>query len=110
MMQWDVKYIREAEKDFSRLDNAQKKLVLKAIQKVSQNPVSVSEGGYGKPLGHKYGNNLTGLMKIKLRGAGLRIVYRTEIGEDNVMRIIVISVRSDNEVYETANKRIRSGN
>ncbi len=33
-MSWDIEYIKEAEKDFERLDGSQRKLVLKAIQKV----------------------------------------------------------------------------
>ena len=82
------------------------KIVIKAIIKVSQNPESNTKGGYGKPLGNKGGNNLTGLFKIKLKGLGLRIVYKLEKSDsDNIMKIIVISVREDNEVYEIAAKR-----
>ena len=40
--------------------------VLKGIRKVSQNPLSTEEGGYGKPLGNKSGTNLTNLMKNKV--------------------------------------------
>ena len=80
--------------------------VLKAIIKVAQNPESNMKGGYGKPLGNKGGNNLSGLFKIKLKGLGLRIVYKLEQETlDNIMKIIVISVREGNEVYEIAAKR-----
>ena len=82
------------------------KIVLKAIIKVSQNPESNMKGGYGKPLGNKGGNNLSGLFKIKLKGLGLRIVYKLEQEAlDTIMKIVVISVRESNEVYEIAAKR-----
>ena len=55
---------------------------------------------------YQCGNNLTGLFKIKLKGSGLRIVYKLEQTDlDNIIKIIVISVRQDNEVYEIAAKR-----
>ena len=64
-----------------------------------------SEGGYGKILGNKNKTNLSGFLKIKLRGAGLRIVYQLRRTETSMM-IIVIGVRADEEVYELAQKRV----
>ena len=69
-----LKFLPEAQKDFEQLAGNQKLLVAKALDKVVQNPVSIYEGGYGKPLGSKSGTDLSGLLKIKLRDAGLRIV------------------------------------
>lgn len=103
-MTWDLKYLPEAEKDLTSLDRSRQLIVRKAIKKVQQNPLPQSEGGYGKPLGHKKGTNLTNFLKIKLRGEGIRVVYklyRTEIR----MLIVVIGVREDEEVYEIAQKR-----
>ena len=74
-MSWKVEYLPEAEKDLKGLDGSQRNLVLKAIKKVQQNPLPVDEQGYGKPLGNHNSTNLAGLLKIKLRSAGLRIVY-----------------------------------
>ncbi len=70
------------------------------------NPVSIYEGGYGKPLGNKGGTDLTGLFKIKLRNAGLRIVYKI-IKTETTMIVIVIGARSDDEVYNIAEKRYK---
>lgn len=106
-MNWNVKYLPEAEEDLRKLDGSPRKIVRKAIKKVSENPLPVSEGGYGKPLGNKGGNNLTGLLKIKLRSAGIRIVYQI-VREDKDMYIIVIGVREDDEVYDIAKQRIRN--
>lgn len=75
-MSWKVEYLPEAEKDLKGLDGSQRNLVLKAIKKVQQNPLPVDEQGYGKPLGNHNSTNLAGLLKIKLRSAGLRIVYQ----------------------------------
>ena len=75
-MNWKLEYLPEAEKDLKDLDGSQRILVLKAIKKVQQNPLPVEEQGYGKPLGNHSSTNLAGLLKIKLRSAGLRVVYR----------------------------------
>lgn len=104
-MSWEVRYLPEAEKNLKDLDGSQRILVLKAIKKVQQNPLSQAEGGYGKPLGNKSGNDLSGFLKVKLKAAGLRIVYKT-VTVNDTMLIIVIGARADDEVYDIAKKRI----
>lgn len=108
-MSWDVKYLPEALEDLRKLDGSQKILIRKAIQKVCRNPLPENEGGYGKYLGNKNNNNLSGFLKIKLRGAGLRIVYQLIRRDDDIL-VIVIGAREDDEVYETAQKRIHKHN
>ena len=49
-MSWEIEYIPQAAEDFDKLDGSQKKLVLKALNKVAKNPLPDYEGGYGKPL------------------------------------------------------------
>ena len=105
-MNWKVEYLPEAVKDLEKLGNDQRILTLKAIKKVQTNPLPANEGGYGKPLGNKGGENLTGFMKIKLRDAGIRVVYKL-IRTDTQMLIVVIGARADDEVYDTAGKRLR---
>lgn len=100
-MKWAVLYLPEVEKDVAALSRTQQVLVRKAIDRVSENPLPQSEGGCGKPLGHKHGLNLTNLMKIELQGAGLRIVYKL-IRTETRMLVIVVSVREDDDVYELA--------
>lgn len=104
-MNWEVHFLPEAEKDFSELDGSQKLLVRKAIQKVSQNPLPEAEGGFGKPLGNKGNTNLTGFLKVKLRAAGLRIVYKLVRQNDHLL-VIVIGARADDEVYQIAQYRV----
>lgn len=103
-MSWQVLYLPEAEKDLRALARNQQLIVRKAIDKVKENPLPQSEGGYGKLLGSKQGVNLTGFLKIKLRGEGLRIVYQL-IRKNGQMLVAVIGVREDEEVYQIARKR-----
>ena len=103
-MSWKLEYLPEAEKDLKDLDGSQRILVLKAIKKVQQNPLSVDEQGYGKPLGNHNSTNLAGLLKITLRSAGLRVVYQLRHTESSML-VIVIGIRADEEVYDIAQKR-----
>lgn len=89
-MSWKVEYLPEAEKDLKGLDGSQRNLVLKAIKKVQQNPLPVDEQGYGKPLGNHNSTNLAGLLKIKLRSAGLRIVYIRQISRGMIVYISAV--------------------
>ena len=97
----NVLFLPEAEKDFAALDNSQRLVVFKAILKVATNPKPKPEG-YGKPLS----GNLTGCCKIKLRDYGIRIVYRLTPPNSDNMDIIIIGMRSDNEVYDMAAERL----
>lgn len=103
-MIWSIEFLEEAKRDLKKLDHSVQVHVLKGIRKVSKNPLPVQEGGYGKPLGNKTGVNLTNLLKIKFRDLGIRVVYKT-IQVDNVMKIIVVSARTDEQVYREAGKR-----
>ena len=105
-MTWEIKYLPEAEKDFDSLSRNRRIIVDKAIKKVKSNPLPQREGGYGKPLGHKQGTDLTGYLKVKLRKEGIRIVYKL-ICTESKMLVVVIGMREDDEVYEIAQSRIK---
>ena len=104
-MSWEVEFIDEAVRDLRRLDAYNRKLILKAISKAAERPLPPPDG-VGKPLGHHAAANLSGCYKIKLRGLGYRVVY-TLVRERELMRVIVISVRDDGEVYKEAGQRLR---
>lgn len=101
---WQVEYFKEAVEDLKRLDYSQRLQVLKAIDKISSNPLPQTEGGYGKPLSNRNNTKLAGYLKIKLKKLGLRVVYKL-VRENDVMKVIVISARADDEVYLMAQKR-----
>ena len=92
-MNWKLVYLPEAAKDLKNLAGNQRLMAVKAISKVLQNPLPVTEGGYGKPLGNKQGNDLAGFLKIKLRDAGIRVVYKL-IRTETEMLVVVIGART----------------
>ncbi|MCD8325593.1 MAG: type II toxin-antitoxin system RelE/ParE family toxin [Lachnospiraceae bacterium] len=103
-MNWTIEFLPKADQDMDELDGSAKRQVFKGIQKVSQNPLPKQQGGYGKPLGNQDGTDLTNLMKIKFLDLGIRVVYKV-ILDGQVMKIIIISARSDEKVYKEAAKR-----
>ena len=102
---WVDEYTKEALRDLDKLGEPRRTRAKKAIAKVLRNPLPMSEGGYGKPLGNKRGTNLTGLCKNKLCGDGIRVVYALE-RRAHRMIVIVVSVRGDDEVYGQASRRL----
>lgn len=103
-MNWKLVYLPEAQKDFKELSGNERIVVAKALKKVLENPLPVNEGGYGKPLGNKQGNNLSGFLKIKIKSLGIRVVYKL-IKINGQMLVVVIGARADDEVYDIAQKR-----
>jgi len=98
--EWSGVFPDVVKKDILRLDVTLRAQVLKVILRVAKNPLPQVRGGYGKPLG----GNLSGLFKIKLRRAGVRVVYALrEI--DGKMVIVVVGVRDGETVYSAATKR-----
>ena len=108
-MKWKLGFLPEAAKDLADLAGNQKIMVSKAINKVLENPLPASEGGYGKPLGNKQGNNLSGFLKIKLKSKGIRVVYKL-VKIDGQMLVVVIGVRADDEDYDIAQHRAEKHN
>ena len=104
-MSWKLIYLPEAAKDLRKLSGNQRLQVIKALDKVIINPLPSSEGGYGKPLSNRFGSDLSGLLKIKLRKTGIRIVYKL-IRTEEEMLVVVIDLRADEEVYKTAHHRV----
>lgn len=101
-MRWEIRITDEAKKDYGKLEGSIRKQVLAGIVKVSKAPLPSPEG-YGKPLGNKKGNDLTGFFKIKYQGIGIRVVYTLAV-DKMTMNIIVISQRDDNYCYDLTAK------
>ncbi|MBE7057936.1 MAG: type II toxin-antitoxin system RelE/ParE family toxin [Ruminococcaceae bacterium] len=105
-MKWKIEYIKEAQRDLKRLDPYNRKLILKAIEKTAEHPLPPPDG-IGKPLGNHVASKLSGFYKIKLRNLGYRVVYSL-VRDKEKMKIIVISVRDDEEVYKEAERRLEN--
>lgn len=97
-MIYKIKLHPLAEKEFHKLDSSIKKLVVKQINKLKNNPE------YGEDLGNKYGFDLTGYKKIYAVKKKIRIIYKIE-KEKILIKIIAIGKRDDFEVYQDADKR-----
>ena len=104
-MSWTIKYRDEAIEDMEAMEGSIKPQLTKLINRVAENPLPKREGGYGVELGNKNGVDLSGCLKIKLKKAGIRIVYQLERTETS-MTIIIIGMRADLEVYREAAKRL----
>ena len=105
-MNWTVIFTKAAQKDMNRLDPYNRKLVTAAIEKTAERPLPPPDG-IGKPLGNHASSNLSGYFKIKLKASGYRVVYGL-IREKTTMKIIVVSIRDDDEVYKEAERRIKN--
>ena len=103
-MNWNLTYLPEAKKDMKRLDGRERLLVQKALEKVWTNPLPVYDRGYGKPLGNKDGRDLTGLLKIKLKQSGIRVIYKL-IQTETEMLVLVVGARADEAAYRAAWER-----
>ena len=97
-MLYKIKFHPLAEKELLNLDGSVKKLVIKQITKLSNNP------NYGEDLGNKHGFDLTGYKKIYVNNKKIRIIYKVE-NEKVLIEIIAIGKREDFEVYQDADKR-----
>jgi len=96
-----VELLPEAAEDFSRLDGAIKKEVARKIDTLGANPF------LGKPLGNKYGIDLTGFYKLYAGKKKYRIIYRL-LGEYiEVVEIIGIGKRDREEIYRIVAKRLK---
>lgn len=103
---WKIQFTKEAIKDIKSLDVPTRNIVKRALIKVSANPLPTTEGGYGKPLKNLNGSKLSGYLKIKVKKPAIRIIYSI-VKEKDIMTVIVVGVRQNNEVYKEAEKRVK---
>lgn len=100
-MAFKVEFHPDAEKDFDGLDGSIRKEVAKKIESLSENPF------LGKPLGNKYGIDLTGFYKLYVARKKYRIVYRLIGKHIEVIEIVGIGKRGKEEVYKIVAKRMK---
>jgi len=83
--------------DYSELDGSQKKQVLKSLTKIEKNGMNAGQPLHGK---------LWDCRKLKHRKLGLRVIFRqSEVGIE-IIEIVVVGKREDDEVYEIAADRL----
>jgi len=83
--------------DYARLDGSQKKQVLKSLTKIEI---------YGMNAGQPLHGQLWDCRKLKHRKLGLRVIFRhSEVGIE-IIEIVAIGKREDDDVYEIAVERL----
>jgi mRNA interferase RelE/StbE len=100
-MVYKIEFLPDAEKDFDALDGSIRKEVTKKIDALADNPF------LGKPLGKKYGVDLTGFYKLYVSKKKYRIVYRLIGKHIEVIEIVGIGKRAEEEVYKLVARRLK---
>jgi mRNA interferase RelE/StbE len=100
-MVYKIEFLPDAEKDFDALDGSIRREVAKKIDALAENPF------LGKPLGKKYGVDLTGFYKIYASKKKYRIVYRLIGKHIEVIEIVGIGKRNKEEVYKLVASRLK---
>jgi len=100
-MAYKIEFLPEAEKDFDALDGSVKRDIAKKIDALSENRF------LGKPLGIKYGVDLTGFYKIYVSKKKHRIVYRLMGKHIEVIEIVGIGKRDKEEIYKRVARRLK---
>ncbi|MEV0678195.1 type II toxin-antitoxin system RelE/ParE family toxin [Actinosynnema sp. NPDC050436] len=91
----------EAREDLRDQDGSAGKIVLKAINKLKDDP-----GKRGQPLGVRSGSDLTTFRKLVVGDRDYCIVYRVET-DGTIVVVWVIGRRVDDECYRLAVSRLR---
>jgi mRNA interferase RelE/StbE len=83
--------------DFKKLDGSQKKQILKSFRKIEKQGMNAGQQLHGK---------LSDCRKLKHKTLGLRVVFRQSQSGIEIIEIVVIGKREDNDVYSIAEKRL----
>ncbi len=96
----------DAYKEYTKLDNTVVILVDKVLAELE-----IRADEIGKPLQNKGHAKLAGCKEIKLRDAGIRIVFRITDKRVDILRIVyilAIEKRSHDSVFKAAHKRYKA--
>lgn len=97
-MNYEVKFTSYSRKHFDSMDNSQKNHIRKSLLKIEKAGMLV-----GQPLhGH-----LSDCRKLKHKRLGLRVVFKESDLGIEIIGIVVIGKRDDQEVINIAENRLR---
>lgn len=94
-MIYEIEFYEEALNEWKRLDSTVREQLKKKLSKLVEEP-------------HRPANRLRGLdgcYKVKLRSAGVRLVYKVEDGEFIIL-VVAVGKRDKNAVYDAATERL----
>jgi mRNA interferase RelE/StbE len=95
-VKYGVKFHPDALQEFFSLDKGIREILVKKISKRVANPFIESA---------RLSGELHNCYKIKDRKSGIRIIYKVQVEEKEIL-IIVVGKRENNSVYEIAPKRL----
>jgi len=96
-MTYKIEYTKKSQSDYDNLDNSQKIQIQKSLSKVESHGMDAGQPLYGK---------LSGCNKLKHKKLGLRVIFRRSSKGIEIVEIVVIGARGDNEVYDIAIERL----
>jgi len=97
--QYQVKLHPDARSDLAGLDKSLQRQAAKQFRKLQHHPFA------GKPLGHKYGIDLTGYHSLYFGDKRYRIVYRVDEASC-IVWVIAIARRTGFEAHRLAARRV----
>jgi mRNA interferase RelE/StbE len=103
---FDIRFDEDAEKEYNKLDNSVLGIVNKAIDELAYRADEV-----GKKINNYSNTKLAGCKEIKLRDAGIRIVFRITNETVEVLRVVYILAierRSQDLVFKIADRRLKA--
>ena len=83
--------------DYNSLDGSQKKHVRKSLQKIKQN---------GMNTGKTFHGDLSDCRRLKHKRLGLRVIFKQSDNGIEIIEIVAVGKRDDDEVYYTAARRL----
>jgi mRNA interferase RelE/StbE len=104
-VRFDVRFDADAYKEYMKLDKSVAEMVDRALGDLETRADEV-----GKVLTNRHSTKLHGCREIKLRDAGIRIVFRVTNETVDVLRIVyvlTIEKRADDVAFQVADKRLR---
>ncbi|MBX6396360.1 MAG: hypothetical protein IRY98_11795 [Alicyclobacillaceae bacterium] len=102
---FEVRFDEDAYREYLKLDHSVVRLVDNILERLEMRADEI-----GKPLKNKYLTKLYGLKEVKLRQAGIRIIFRvTDEMADGfpIVYVLAIEKREDNLVFHVAEERYR---
>lgn len=97
-MSYIVELTSEAQDDFMKLDNSQRLHVMKSFGRLEEQGMLAGEALHGSLFGYR---------KLKHRKLGLRVIFHETANGIEIIEVVAIGKRSDNEIYKIAESRIK---
>ena len=96
-MKFTPLFTEHSKSDYTGLDGCQKKQILKSLTKIKNNGMNTGQPLHGK---------LWECRKLKHKKLGLRVIFRQSEQGIEIIEIITVGKREDDEAYKVAAERL----